>query len=301
MEIVKEPAEEPTASIATKPLQVLFNILRNPLAGFGLFVVLLVVLAALGAPFLAPYDPNAQEISARLFPPLSKSALGFHPLGTDALGRDMLSRIIYGSRVSLLVGITSVIIAGGIGVTLGLISGFKGKIFDNVIMRVADVQLAIPFLVLALTVIATLGNSLKNVIIVMGLTGWVLYARVVRAEVLSLKEREFILVANAIGVSEWKIILKHILPNVTSSIIVIATLQIARMILFEAALSFLGLGIPSDIPTWGSMVADGRNYLSNAWWISAIPGIAIFLLVMGINLVGDRIRDLLDPKLRTEN
>ena len=215
-----------------------------------------------------------------------------------ALGRDILSRIIYGSRISLLIGVCAVCVGALVGVTFGLLSGFKGGAWDNVIMRITDVQLAIPFLILALAVIAILGNGLVNVVMVIGLTSWMLYARTVRAEVMSIKNQDFVLMAKAMGVSETKIMLRHILPNVSSSIIVISSLQVARVILFEASLSFLGLGVPPDITTWGSMISDGRNYLNNAWWIATIPGLAIFFTVIGINLVGNRIRDLLDPKLK---
>lgn len=290
----------PLAQNISKIGQFLRELVRHPLAALGLTIIVLVTIVAVLAPVLAPYNPSDQNIAYRLLPPMMESTKGLHVLGTDPLGRDILSRLIYGSRISLLVGITSVLVSGGVGVMLGLISGYRGKTVDAVIMRLADVQLAIPFLVLALAIIAVLGNSLTNVIVVMGLTGWMNYARVVRAEVLALKEKEFIQACYAIGVPEWLVLWRHILPNVFSSVLVIATLQVARMIIFEASLSFLGLGVPPSIPTWGAMVADGRNYLSIAWWISTIPGLAIALLVLGINMVGDRVRDLLDPRLSGE-
>lgn len=268
---------------------------RTALAGF---VILISVLAmALFAPLLAPYRPDAMNIAERLTPPFTAKGSGFHLLGTDALGRDILSRLIYGARISLLIGVTSVLVGGTAGVFLGLVSGFKGGVWDNLIMRIVDIQMAVPFLVLALAVIAVLGNGLLNVILVMGITSWTMYARTVRAEVLSLKEQDFVQMARVVGVPEWKIVLRHVLPNVSSSIIVIGALQVARMILFEASLSFLGLGVPPSIPTWGAMVADGRNYVGNAWWISTIPGLMIFLTVIGINLIGNRLRDQLDPRL----
>ena len=274
------------------------NFFKSGVATAGAVILTLVVLMAIFADVLAPFDPNGINIVDRLSPPFSEKNGVYHVLGTDALGRDILSRIIYGSRISLLIGVCAVCVGALVGVTFGLLSGFKGGAWDNVIMRITDVQLAIPFLILALAVIAILGNGLVNVVMVIGLTSWMLYARTVRAEVMSIKNQDFVLMAKAMGVSETKIMLRHILPNVSSSIIVISSLQVARVILFEASLSFLGLGVPPDITTWGSMISDGRNYLNNAWWIATIPGLSIFFTVIGINLVGNRIRDLLDPKLK---
>jgi len=274
------------------------NFFKSGVATAGAVILTLVVLMAIFADVLAPFDPNGINIVDRLSPPFSEKNGVYHVLGTDALGRDILSRIIYGSRISLLIGVCAVCVGALVGVTFGLLSGFKGGAWDNVIMRITDVQLAIPFLILALAVIAIFGNGLVNVVMVIGLTSWMLYARTVRAEVMSIKNQDFVLMAKAMGVSETKIMLRHILPNVSSSIIVISSLQVARVILFEASLSFLGLGVPPDITTWGSMISDGRNYLNNAWWIATIPGLAIFFTVIGINLVGNRIRDLLDPKLK---
>ena len=272
--------------------------LRSRLAAFGLAVVLLVVVGALTATWISPFDPAAQDILRRLLPPLSRSEDGLHLLGTDALGRDVLSRLIAGSRVSLLVGVLSVVVSGVIGVTFGLIAGYDDKRAGRVLMAITDVQLAIPFLVLAIAVVAVLGPSLFNLVMVLGLTNWVQYARIVRAEVLVLRNREFVLAARALGASTPRILLVHLLPNVTSSIIVVSSLQVAKMILFESSLSFLGLGVPSTIPTWGSMIADGRDYVAHAWWVAAIPGLAIFITVVAINLVGDRLRDMLDPRLK---
>lgn len=272
--------------------------LRSWLAAFGLAVVVLVVLAALTATWITPFDPAAQDILRRLMPPLSRSEDGFHLLGTDALGRDVLSRLIAGSRVSLLVGVLSVVVSGVIGVAFGLVAGYDDRRAGRVLMAITDVQLAIPFLVLAIAVVAVLGPSLFNLVMVLGLTNWVQYARIVRAEVLVLRNREFVLAARALGASTLRILLVHLLPNVTSSIIVVSSLQVAKMILFESSLSFLGLGVPATIPTWGSMIADGRDYVAHAWWVAAIPGLAIFVTVVAINLVGDRLRDMLDPRLK---
>lgn len=272
--------------------------LRSWIAAAGLAIVATIVIVALVAPFATPFDPDAQDIMLRLKPPGTDTGDGVHLLGTDALGRDVLSRLMVAARVSLLVGFASVVVSGAIGVTLGLVMGYDDKWLGRTLMALTDIQLAIPFLVLALAVVAVLGSSLLNIILVLGATNWVQYARVVRAECLVLKNREFVQAARVLGASTFRILRRHLLPNVMSSIIVISSLQVAKMILLESSLSFLGLGVPASIPTWGVMISDGRNYLANAWWVAAIPGIAIFLTVIGINLVGDRMRDLLDPKLR---
>ncbi len=265
---------------------------------FGLATVLVVVVMAIFAPFVSPMGPIEQDITARLLPPLASSDRGLHVFGTDALGRDILSRAIWGARISLIVGVASVAVAGGLGVLLGLVAGYVGGGWGALIMRTADVQLAIPFLVLALAVVAAVGPSLPNLVAVLGITGWVIYARVVRAEVLSLREREYVQAARALGSPGERIVFHHILPNAVSSVIVVATLQVARMILFEASLSFLGVGVPPPTPTWGGMVADGRGYLTVAWWVSTLPGLALFVTVLGVTLLGDRLRDVLDPRLR---
>ncbi|MGF9762346.1 ABC transporter permease [Microvirga sp. 0TCS3.31] len=271
---------------------------RSGLATAGLAIVVVVVLAALFGPWITPFDPDIQDITQRLLPPLSRTDEGLHVLGTDALGRDVLSRLILGSRVSLLVGVAAVLISGVIGVLFGLLAGYDDRRIGRVLMGITDIQLAIPFLVLALAVVAVLGPSLFNLIMVLGVTSWVQYARIVRAEVLVLKDREFVQAARALGASTLRILGRHLLPNVISSVVVISSLQVAKMILFESSLSFLGLGVPPSIPTWGGMISDGRDYVSYAWWVAAVPGLAIFITVVGINLVGDRLRDLLDPRLK---
>ena len=273
------------------------KILASRLAAVGVGIVTVMLAVSMFAPWLAPFDPFAQNVTERLLPPLSSAASGLHLLGTDALGRDILSRLMIATRVSIFLGIAAVLVSGVVGVALGLIAGYDDRHVGRPIMALADVQLAVPFLILALAVAAVLGPSLFNLIAVLGVTNWVQFARVVRAEVLTLREREFVQAAIALGASTPRILYRHLLPNVASSIVVISGLQIARMILFEASLSFLGLGVPPQIPTWGSMIADGRNYVANAWWVSAMPGLAIFATVIGINLVGDRLRDMLDPKL----
>lgn len=277
------------------------RLLRESKTGLiGLVLVLAAVATALLAEPLSPHDPYQQNIPQRLTAPFWTSGDRTYLLGTDALGRDVLSRIIYGSRVSLLVGVSSVLISGAIGVVLGLVAGyFRGR-WDSFIMRLADVQLAVPTMVFALALMAALGPSLINVIVVLGVTGWVMYARVVRGEVLSLREKDFVESARAIGASHGRILFRHILPNVMASIIVISSIRVATMILLEATLSFLGLGVQPPTPTWGGLVADGRDLVYKAWWISAFPGIAIVIVVLGINLFGDWLRDALDPRLRSE-
>lgn len=269
-----------------------------PGAIFGVGVLFTALFFVTLAPLIAPMDPAEQELVARLIPPLGSSDRGLHLLGTDPLGRDIASRIIWGSRVSMLVGFAAVFVAGSIGVVLGLIAGYRGGRWSALIMRVADVQLTIPFMVFALALVAAVGPSLLNLILVLGVTGWVVYARVVRAETLSLREREFVLAARAVGVRGAGIVRRHILPNAASSIIVLISIQVARMMLFEASLSFLGVGVPPPTPTWGSMIADGRGYLGVAWWVSTVPGLALFVTVLGVTLLGDRVRDILDPRLR---
>ena len=270
----------------------------SSLAVVGLAIVLVAVLAAVFGPWLVPFDPNAQDILQRLKPPMWQGAEGTHLLGTDALGRDVFSRIIVGARVSILVGVCAVVISSLVGVTFGLIAGYEDKYAGRVLMMLTDIQLAIPFMVLALAVAAVVGASLWNIIAILGLTNWVQYSRVVRAECLVLREREFVQAAHMMGISTTHILTRHLLPNVMSSVIVISSLLVAKMIIFESSLSFLGLGVPPATPTWGTMIAEGRNYIGNAWWVATIPGIAIFVTVMGTNLVGDRLRDLLDPRLR---
>jgi peptide/nickel transport system permease protein len=262
-----------------------------------LVIVASVVLAAL-APALAPADPIRNDLLARLAPPMwMEGGSARHPLGTDTLGRDVVSRLLYGARVSLLVGFAAVLVAGVVGVALGLVAGYYGGRLDDLLMRLGDVQLAFPVLVLAIAVLSVLGASLGNVIVVLGLTGWVTYARIARAETLSLRHREFVEGARALGARDAAILWRHILPNVLPPITVVATFSVARTIIAEASLSFLGLGIPPPAPSWGAMLDEGRNYLTTGWWLALFPGVAILALVLGINLVGDWLRDVLDPRV----
>jgi peptide/nickel transport system permease protein len=261
----------------------------------GLVVVLIVFLGAAFAPLVAPHDPVVQTLAKRLTPPLVDAT---YPLGTDALGRDMLSRLLYGARLSLLVGLASVLLAGSLGVGLGLLAGYHGGWLDALIMRVADIQLSVPFLVLAIAVVSVLGAGLTNVVLILALTSWVTYGRLIRAEVLTLRHRDFVDAARLLGASDMRVLASHILPNVAASIIVVATLEVARMILAEASLSFLGLGVQPPDPAWGTMVADGRELLGISWWVSTLPGLAILITLLGINSVGDWLRDVLDPTVR---
>ncbi|HEV8458366.1 MAG TPA: ABC transporter permease [Methylomirabilota bacterium] len=275
------------------------RLIRRRTALFGLAVVAVAVLTAVLAPLVSPFDPLEQDIGQRLREPGWADGQGrVHPLGTDHLGRDILARIIFGSRVALVVGLAAVSISGVLGLAIGLAAGYFGGRVDDFLMRVADVQLAFPFILLAIAVIGVLGPSLENIIIVIGVSSWVVYARVVRGEVLSIREREFVQAAIALGSRNWRIIVRHVLPNTFTPWLVVATLDMARVIVLESALSFLGLGVQPPTPTWGGMLADGRVYLSTAWWLATFPGLAILFTVLGINLFGDGLRDTLDPRLK---
>ncbi len=298
-------AVEPIVLAPPRPLGerewvvLLSRLIRRRTALFGLVVVLAVLLAAVFAPLIAPFDPLAQDIGQRLKEPGWQDAQGrMHPLGTDHLGRDILSRIIHGSRIALSVGLSAVLISGVLGMAIGLVSGYFGGRIDDFFMRLADVQLAFPFILLAIAVIGVLGPSLRNIIIVIGVSSWVVYARVVRGEVLSIREREFVQAAIALGSRDGRLLVRHVLPNAFTPWLVVATLDMARVIVLESALSFLGLGVQPPTPTWGGMLADGRVYLSTAWWLATFPGLAILITVLGINLFGDGLRDTLDPRLK---
>jgi peptide/nickel transport system permease protein len=267
---------------------------------FGLVVVAVVVLTAIAAPLLSPFDPIEQDLGdLRLKAPAFRDSAGrLHLLGTDHLGRDLLARVIYGARPALLVGFAAVAISGVLGMAAGLVAGYFGGRLDDVLMRLADIQLAFPFILLAIAVIGVLGPSLQTIIIVIGVSSWVVYARIVRGAVLTLREREFVQAALALGGGDGRVVLRHILPNVFTPWLVVATLDMARVIVIESALSFLGLGVQPPTPTWGGMLADGRVYISTAWWLATFPGLAILITVLGINLFGDGLRDTLDPRLK---
>jgi peptide/nickel transport system permease protein len=271
---------------------------RNPAALAGAVVLAVVVATAVAAPWVAPHDPAKQSLIRRFTPPLW--ALGgnvAYPLGTDQVGRDVLSRIIHGARISLVVGTLAVVVSLLVGVTLGLLSGFRGGRLDVVIMTIVDVTWSFPQLLLALAFVAALGPSLVTITLVLGFTGWERYARVVRAEVLALREKDFIEAARAMGIGSARIIFRHLLPNTFSSIVVLSTLQVAQAILQEAALSFLGVGSGRAYPTWGQMISLGRDFVTVAWWLPTFPGLAILATVLAINLVGDTLRDALDPRI----
>ena len=264
---------------------------------------ILLVLFILGtaAPLLSPHDPQAQTLEDRLRPPRwAENGSRAYLLGTDNLGRDMLSRIIYGSRISLLVGAATVILAGLVGCALGAVGGYFGNTTDEIVSKVSEIFLAFPFLLIAIAIMAFLGQGVGNLIMALMLSRWVQYCRVVRGEVLSLKERDFVTAAKALGGRDFYILLRHVVPNTVASITVIATFAMAIVIISEASLSFLGLGVPAHIPTWGSMLSEGRSYINRAPWLTIFPGLAIFITVFGINLLGDGLRDIFDPKLRRQ-
>ena len=280
-------------------LSTLKRLARRRTALFGLAVVVIVLLAAAFAAWLTPFDPLEQDINQRLKEPGWRNAAGqMHPLGTDHLGRDILARVIFGSRIALVVGLSAVLISGVLGMMIGLVAGYFGGKVDDFFMRLADIQLAFPFILLAIAVIGVLGANLRNIIIVIGVSSWVIYARVVRGEVLSIRERDFVQAAIALGSRDGRILVRHVLPNAFTPWLVVATLDMARVIVIESALSFLGLGVQPPTPTWGGMLADGRVYLSTAWWLATFPGLAILVTVLGINLLGDGLRDTLDPRLK---
>jgi peptide/nickel transport system permease protein len=301
--MVQSVAVQPAASVdARRPVErtavqrVASSLRLSGRAMFGLGITLLAILSALVPDLLSPHDPLKQQILARLQAPVWMTGDPSYLVGADAVGRDLLSRMIHGARVSMGVGIASVLVAGVTGTLLGLAAGHFGGVIDAVLMRAVDTWYAVPTLVLAIAVAVVLGPGIVNVIIVLGFTTWVVYARIVRGQVLAVRGMDYVTAARVVGAGDGRIMFRHLLPNVTTSLIVVATQQVAAMILFEASLSFLGLGVQPPTPTWGGMVADGRNYVTTAWWASTIPGLAIVLTVLGINLLGDWLRDFLDPR-----
>jgi peptide/nickel transport system permease protein len=287
-----------SASPAARGLRL---IRRSPLAVAGALVVGLVVVAAVAAPLLATSDPIDQDLTVVLKPPFwLEDGSVQHPLGTDHLGRDVYSRLVYGAQISLTISVLAALLGAVVGVVAGLVAGYHGGRLGAVIMRIVDLNLAFPLILLALAVVALLGASLKNLVIVMTITTWMIYARVVRGLTLTLREREFVQAVRALGAHDVRIIARHVLPNLLAPVLVIWTLEVARVILMESALSFLGLGVPPPTPTWGRMLAEGRDYLTVAGWISIFPGLAIMVTVLGINFLGDGLRDLLDPQLRQQ-
>lgn len=270
---------------------------KNKLAIIGLICVVSFYIIALLAPLIAPYDPIAQEnvVETRYLAPSFE-----HPLGTDKFGRDIFSRVVYGSRISLSIGFVAIAISISIGMLIGAVAGYFGGLVDGVLMRLVDVLLAFPRIFLVLALIAVYSNSLWLTMAVLGFTGWMGTSRIVRGQVLSIKEEGYILAARALGMSDSRVIFRHVLPNVLAPVIVIGTLGIGNTILAESFLSYLGLSVSPPTPTWGSIVFEGQDNLLGAWWISTFPGIAIVLTVLGYNLVGDGLRDALDPKIRDD-
>lgn len=266
----------------------------------AMVILLATAIAAAFGPALAPFDPNRQNLVLRLADPMSSGPDGsVFWLGSDVLGRDVLTRLLYGARVSLLVGIAAIGVGGTIGIVAGLLSGYFGGWVDDLIMRLGDIQLAFPFILLAIMFLVVLGSGIWNLILVLGVGQWVTYARIVRADTLSLREKEFVEAARALGDSTTSIIFRTILPNILAPLTVIASFNVASVILSEAALSFLGLGVPPSVPTWGSMLAESRDtLLANKWWLAVFPGVAIVLTVLSFNILGDWLRDFLDPRLR---
>jgi peptide/nickel transport system permease protein len=272
-------------------------------ARWPVFAVIFLTVAAIAATlgsWLAPFDPNRQNLVLRLADPMTAGPDGgVFLLGSDALGRDVFSRLLYGARVSLTVGFAAITVGGTIGIVAGLLSGYFGGWLDDLIMRLGDIQLAFPFILLAIMFLVVLGSGVWNLILVLGVGQWVTYARIVRADTLSLREKEFVEAARAMGDSTLSIIFRTILPNILAPLTVIASFNVASVILSEAALSFLGLGVPPDVPTWGSMLAESRDTLvANKWWLAVFPGVAIMLTVLSFNILGDWLRDFLDPRLR---
>ena len=267
---------------------------RDPVFWLSAAALGLILLAAVFAERLSPYGPNEQDILKRLQPP----GIPGHVLGTDEVGRDILSRLIHGARISLLIGVIAVGVSCPLGVLVGLVAGYAGRRTDDVLMHVTDIQLAIPTILLAIAVVAVLGPGLPNVIITLSVTGWTLYARLVRGQTMTVKTRDFVQAARANGAGDTRILLRHVLPNVFSPVIVVAVFAVANMIILEATLSFLGLGVEPQVVTWGRMLNGGRLYLATAWWLTTFPGLAIFVTVLAVNQLGDHLRDWLDPRLR---
>ncbi|MBB4683916.1 ABC transporter permease [Amycolatopsis jiangsuensis] len=263
--------------------------------GFPLAILVVYVLAALLAPVVAPYDPDKVTLAQRLLAPS-----GTHLLGTDALGRDVLSRVIYGTQVSLLVAVGAVLVGGVVGIALGVLAGWRGGWLGAVIMRLVDVVLSVPFFLLAILVVAVLGPSLVNVVVCLALVRWPRYARIAHSTTLQARGRGFVRAATATGAGGWWIVLRHVLPEVLPVAIVVGTLELGLMVIYEASLSFLGLGVQPPTASWGSILSDGQQYIASAWWLATFPGVALFILVLAVNLLGDAARDRLDPAKRAE-
>jgi peptide/nickel transport system permease protein len=285
------------AAYQTRALTLTRNLRQAPL--IPLFIIAIVVLMAIFANVLTVQSPTLPSLTDRLQPPFWEEGGSLsHPLGTDPLGRDILTRLMFGARISLLVAFFTLLLGGMGGALIGLFSGYMGGKIDAFIMRIADATLAFPIILLAILLVSTIGASLVNVIYAIAMVLWARYARIIRGEVLVLKEQDFIAKAKVVGCSHFRIMVVHLFPNVVNTLIVLLTLQVGWVIIVEASLSFLGAGVPPPTPAWGSMVSDGRDYIIDAWWVSLFPGLAIMLVVLAFNLLGDWLRDKLDPKLR---
>ncbi|RLE31734.1 D,D-dipeptide ABC transporter permease [Candidatus Acetothermia bacterium] len=269
------------------------HVLRNPLSLSGLIIIILLILLAVLAPFIAPYDPFATDPLQKLQPPSTK-----HLMGTDGLGRDILSRVLYGTRISLWIAILILVTAGIFGTIVGIVAGYAGGFLDNILMRITDIFMAFPRLILAMAIAAALGPSLTNVVIAISFGAWTVFARLARSRAIAVREEDFVEAARALGASNLRILFKHILPMALSPVIVQATLSMGGIILTAAGLGFLGFGAQPPTPEWGVMVSDGRNFMPHGWWVSTFPGLAIMITVLGFNLLGDGIRDILDPRMR---
>jgi peptide/nickel transport system permease protein len=293
----------PLEAVAPRPRlrehETLRRLGRIPTGLLGAALLALAIVAAVAAPALAPYGYDDQNLANRLKPPAwTAGGTAAHVLGTDPLGRDVLSRVIYAARTSLSIAALSVLIAGAFGVIVGLLAGYYRGWLDVAMMRLADVQLSFPYLLLAIAVMALLQPSIGNLVLVLALRSWVVYARTVRGSALGVKQQEFVEAARALGATDPRIIFRHLAPNVLTPVIVISSFQLAELIIAESSLSFLGLGVQPPTPSWGAMLSQGREYLTTAWWLGVFPGLAIILAVLGTNLLGDGVRDALDPRLK---
>lgn len=267
---------------------------RDPWALVAILFILVVIIVALLSPLIVPSNINSPSFGSRLLPPLTDG----HIAGTDQLGRDVWGRLLLGSRISLFVGFGAVFFAALIGIPIGMVAGYFGRWFDTILMRLADVQLSFPFILLALTINAILGLGLRNIVITLVIAGWIEYARIARGETLVVREREYVQAAHVIGVSQFRMFVSHILPNIITPLIVISTLQVARFIIAEASISFLGFGVQPPTPAWGSMVSEGLDYIYSAWWLITLPGLALAVLSLAVNIAGDWLRDTLDPRIQ---
>ncbi len=294
------PVEAVAATPAVRSRAGAFTRLRADRKGrAGLLALVLLALVLYVGPVVLGVDPKIQDLRARLAPPLGfAGGTASHLLGTDQLGRDLLARLLVGGQISLMIGLAASVLAAVIGVATGMVAGYAGRFWDGLITSVADVQLTFPNILLGLSVMVVLGPGIGNLILVLILSSWVFQARIIRADVLSLRHRDFVDAGRAIGATDTYLLLRYILPNIAGSVLVLFTLTLVRVILAEASLSFLGLGVPIEIPSWGGMLAEGRQYLASAWWAGTFPGLLLMLTIVAINLVGDSLRDILDPRIQ---